>query len=948
MASALVAFVVAGAWAAPMVDGGEEATTGVVGTEVIEALAQGASVRVIVSLDLPPAGAAGVPTLEGPPRQGQARRPSREAVTRAQDEALAALRPGDFTVSRRFRTIPAFAGTLTAAGLERLRAAPGIRRIDVDPPGRAHLAQSVPLVNGDDLRALGYTGEGVTFAIIDSGVDTDHPDLADDLVAQACFCSTGGACCPNGTSVQFGPGAAEDEIGHGSHVAGIVTSRGQQASFGVAPDAALVVVKVMGDSGTFCCASDVVAGLDWILDTRPEVQVINMSLGSFALYAGTCDNATAETQAYSAVINALRDRGTITFVSSGNDASPNAMGAPACVGASMSVGSVYDADIGGVGFGACSDPATAADMVSCFSNSNATTDLFAPGAAIRSDYLFGGTATFYGTSMAAPHAAGCAAALIEAVPTLTPATIEANLEATGQPVVDPKNGLIFPRIDCLAALQRMQGCVDADGDGAGSPGVPACPRGPAEDCDDQSAAVFPGNVEFCDGLDNDCNGVVDDAALPDADGDGRGDCADNCPAVANPGQENADGDILGDACDPCPLDAANDVDADGHCADADNCPVTANPDQSDIDTDGQGDVCDPDDGVVHLRYTSPTDLGWDYYTGEMVFNVYRGLLGALADTDADGAAQSYGSCRAQDLPQPPFTDPDVPPLGDGYIYIVTQLDGASESGPGNAWNGAPRPMPTPCPSSWGHLPVIETAGVVGSHAAISCDFTAAWNYALVNDFGFDVRVTPGPLLVGGGFTEVTAGAVVTDGDSTPGGSDVAGVFAWYNVSPGPPASLALLDDGSAATGSFAQQGNVREACTGAPLPSECLIATYPTGSGDAAAADDSYTRRTAFVNLATAGPGAPFLSDCIARNRGIDLLAAAPGTLLTFTIEAIDGAGSIATWPAQPVVPVETSTFSCSGDPCLCCYLVNGVLDGPCAGLAGLAGPAAPAGACQP
>jgi hypothetical protein len=76
----------------------------------------------------------------------------------------------------------------------------------------------------------------------------------------------------------------------------------------------------------------------------------------------------------------------------------------------------------------------------------------------------------------------------------------------------------------------------------------------------------------------------------DFDGDGVPDAVDNCPTVANPGQQDSDHDGLGDACDGCPGGA--DTDNDGVCDAADNCPTVPNPDQSDVDGDGIGDRCD--------------------------------------------------------------------------------------------------------------------------------------------------------------------------------------------------------------------------------------------------------------------------------------------------------------------------------------------------------------------
>jgi len=212
-----------------------------------------------------------------------------------------------------------------------------------------------------------------------------------------------------------------------------------------------VAIKVLDSSSSFCCSSDVIAGLDWILTNRPDVDLVNMSLGTFALFAGDCDDDTAITMAYASAIDALRERGVPVFVAAGNNASGTQMSAPACIANSIAVGAVYDANVGLRNWGTCTDATTVADQVTCFSNSNSKTDLFAPGALTTSTGMGGGTSTFGGTSQATPTAAACAALLLDKVPGLTPDQLETALESSSTLVTDATNGLFFPRLDCLQA-----------------------------------------------------------------------------------------------------------------------------------------------------------------------------------------------------------------------------------------------------------------------------------------------------------------------------------------------------------------------------------------------------------------------------------------------------------------------------------------------------------------
>ena len=199
------------------------------------------------------------------------------------------------------------------------------------------------------------------------------------------------------------------------------------------------------------------------LATTP-VQIVNLSLGTFALYPDNCDK---EEPLLAAAIAQLRAKGVAFFASSGNQGHSTRIAAPACNSGVIAVGATYDSNVGrqppsgtyqsffGGSWPTCSDSATTLRTITCFTNSNQQLDLLAPGAPLLSAYLNGKTALYWGTSQASPTAAGVAALLLEKRPGLRPAEVEKILKTSGSTVTNPSNGLSFPLINALAAIQAI-------------------------------------------------------------------------------------------------------------------------------------------------------------------------------------------------------------------------------------------------------------------------------------------------------------------------------------------------------------------------------------------------------------------------------------------------------------------------------------------------------------
>ena len=320
-----------------------------------------------------------------------------------------------------------YSATMAPEAAARISNNPRVAYVEADLPQQT-FAQTLPTgvnrIDGELSTTAKIDGVDeridVDIAILDSGIDLDHPDL--NVVAST-KCSGGGPMNNKCTD-----GAGDDDNGHGTHVAGIAAAKDNDIGVvGVAPGARLHAVKVLDSRGSGY-TSWIIAGIDWVTARAATIEVANMSLGG-----------TGYTAAYNTAVRNSVSKGVVYMVAAGNS-KKDVYGADLTFGTGddtqpasfPEVGTISAlADTDGVpgglrdvrtAFSVCTEDKD--DSFACFSNYSARAtnnpvvssggkiDLMLPGYLIYSTYPGGGYSTVSGTSQASPHAAGLAALYI--------------------------------------------------------------------------------------------------------------------------------------------------------------------------------------------------------------------------------------------------------------------------------------------------------------------------------------------------------------------------------------------------------------------------------------------------------------------------------------------------------------------------------------------------------
>lgn len=326
--------------------------------------------------------------------------------------------------------------------LQRLQRRPEVRQVHENIRLHPVSVNDLSFIDQPQAAAEGATGTGTTIAVIDGGLGTNYLSYSDFGTCTAV--ATPVSTCRVVYNDDFYPGQSQETV-HGTNVSAI--------ALGVAPGANLAMFDVF--DGTSATSADILTAMNYIvknLAATNNVVAINLSLGDGSSHSTQCSSsvfASAISNAYAA--------GILTVVAAGNSGSKTGLADPACAPDAVSVGAVYNASYGTVSWVASADTnsqctdTSAADLVTCFSQSASYLSLLAPGSFVNAP-----NSSFQqsGTSQATPHVSGSIAVLRALYPAESPGEAVQRLQLTGVLDTDPGNGLAFPRINLLAAANQ--------------------------------------------------------------------------------------------------------------------------------------------------------------------------------------------------------------------------------------------------------------------------------------------------------------------------------------------------------------------------------------------------------------------------------------------------------------------------------------------------------------